>query len=157
MALAGPYFTDELADLGSKDSLLHTQGVWIIERSELDSLGRAEMSRIKAFMSRTTDRFRLPYIQTLHRSLSEPSKNSIRPQNFSSKFLVKCTRKSRAQERSIFRFRLRILIGADRLSNRLGFRAGACLRAGKPLRVGCMIEFTIGPPLWLSPVTLRLR
>ena len=38
--LAGPYFTDELADLGSKDSVLQTQGVWIIELSELDSLGR---------------------------------------------------------------------------------------------------------------------
>jgi hypothetical protein len=36
-------------------------GVWIIELSELDSPGRAEVSRIKAFMSRTTDRFRPPY------------------------------------------------------------------------------------------------
>jgi hypothetical protein len=59
--LAGPYFADELADLGTKDSALQTQGVWIIELSELDSLGRAEVSRIKAFMSRTTDRFRPPY------------------------------------------------------------------------------------------------
>jgi predicted P-loop ATPase len=30
-ALAGPYFADELADLGTKDSVLQTQGVWIIE------------------------------------------------------------------------------------------------------------------------------
>ncbi len=59
--LAGPYFTDELADLGTKDSVLQTQGVWIIELSELDSLSRAEVGRIKAFMSRTTDRFRPPY------------------------------------------------------------------------------------------------
>jgi predicted P-loop ATPase len=59
--LAGPYFTDELADLGSKDSALQTRGVWIIELSELDTLSRSDVSRIKAFMSRTTDRFRPPY------------------------------------------------------------------------------------------------
>jgi predicted P-loop ATPase len=59
--LAGSYFTDELADLGSKDSALQTRGVWIIELSELDTLSRSEVSRIKAFMSRTTDRFRPPY------------------------------------------------------------------------------------------------
>ena len=59
--LAGPFFTDELADLGSKDSALQTRGVWIIELSELDTLSRSEVSRIKAFMSRTTDRFRPPY------------------------------------------------------------------------------------------------
>jgi hypothetical protein len=59
--LAGEYFTDELADLGSKDAAMQTRGVWIIELSELDSLGHAEVARIKAFISRTTDRFRPPY------------------------------------------------------------------------------------------------
>jgi predicted P-loop ATPase len=59
--LAGEYFTDELADLGSKDAAMQTRGVWIIELSELDSLSNSEVARIKAFMSRTTDRFRPPY------------------------------------------------------------------------------------------------
>jgi predicted P-loop ATPase len=59
--VAGEYFTDELADLGSKDAAMQTRGVWIIELSELDNLGHAEVARIKAFMSRTTDRFRPPY------------------------------------------------------------------------------------------------
>ena len=59
--LAGPYITDELADLVSKDSALQTRGVWIIELSKLDTLSRSEVSRIKAFMSRTTDHFRPPY------------------------------------------------------------------------------------------------
>jgi predicted P-loop ATPase len=59
--LAGEYFTDELADLGSKDAAMQTRGVWIIELSELDSLSRSDVARIKAFMSRTTDRFRPPY------------------------------------------------------------------------------------------------
>jgi predicted P-loop ATPase len=59
--LAGEWFTDEIADLGSKDSALQTRGVWVIEIAELDSMTRAEVSRIKAFMSRATDRFRPPY------------------------------------------------------------------------------------------------
>ena len=58
--VAGEYFTDELADLGSKDAAMQTRGVWIIELSELDNLSHAEVARIKAFMSRTTDRFRPP-------------------------------------------------------------------------------------------------
>jgi predicted P-loop ATPase len=59
--IAGPYFTDEIADLGSKDSAMQTRGVWIIEIAELDSMTRSEVGRIKAFMSRSTDRFRPPY------------------------------------------------------------------------------------------------
>ena len=59
--LAGEYFTDELADLGTKDAAMQTRGVWTIELSELDSLSNSEVARIKAFMSRTTDRFRPPY------------------------------------------------------------------------------------------------
>jgi predicted P-loop ATPase len=60
--LAGEeWFTDELPELGSKDAAMHMQGVWIIEIAELDAIGRAEVSRIKAFLTRTTDRFRPPY------------------------------------------------------------------------------------------------
>jgi hypothetical protein len=60
-ALAGEYFTDELADLGSKDAALQIRGVWIVEISELDSMVRSEIASIKAFMSRATDRFRPPF------------------------------------------------------------------------------------------------
>ena len=59
--IAGDFFTYELADLGSKDAAMQTRGVWIIELSELDSLGHAEVARIKAFISRTTDGFRPPH------------------------------------------------------------------------------------------------
>jgi predicted P-loop ATPase len=59
--LAGEYFTDELADLGSKDAALQIRGVWIVEIAELDSLARSEVASIKAFMSRTSDRFRPPF------------------------------------------------------------------------------------------------
>jgi len=60
--LAGAdWFTDELAEIGSKDAAQQMRGVWIIEIAELDAIGRAEVSRIKAFLSRTVDRYRPPY------------------------------------------------------------------------------------------------
>lgn len=60
-ALAEPYFTDDIAEFGSKDAALQMQRAWIIELAELDTLSRAEASQIKAFMSRNTDAFRPPY------------------------------------------------------------------------------------------------
>lgn len=60
--LAGEaWFTDELAEIGSKDAAQQMRGVWIVEIAELDAIGRAEVSRIKAFLSRTVDRYRPPY------------------------------------------------------------------------------------------------
>jgi predicted P-loop ATPase len=59
--LAQPWFTDEIADLGSKDAALQTRGVWVIEIAELDSMSCSDIGKIKAFMSRMTDRFRPPY------------------------------------------------------------------------------------------------
>ena len=59
--LGGEWFTDEIADLGSKDASMQTRGAWIIELAELDSMSRSDVGKIKAFMSRGTDRFRLPY------------------------------------------------------------------------------------------------
>ena len=40
---------------------METRGAWIIEVAELDTMTRAEVSTIKAFMFRTHDRFRPPY------------------------------------------------------------------------------------------------
>jgi predicted P-loop ATPase len=60
-ALAEPWFTDEIADFGSKDAAMQLLGVWVIEIAELDSMTRPEVSRVKAFLSRSTDRFRPPY------------------------------------------------------------------------------------------------
>jgi predicted P-loop ATPase len=60
--LAGDeFFTDDVAELGSKDSVLQTRGVWIIELSELDAMTRSEVGRVKSFMSRQVDRIRPPY------------------------------------------------------------------------------------------------
>ena len=59
--LTDPWFTDEISDLGTKDASMQVRGVWIIELAELDAMGRPEASRTKAFMSRSTDRYRPPY------------------------------------------------------------------------------------------------
>jgi predicted P-loop ATPase len=60
--LAGAeFFTDDISELGSKDSVMQTRGVWIIELSELDAMSKGEVSRVKAFMSRQVDRVRPPY------------------------------------------------------------------------------------------------
>lgn len=59
--IAGDWFTNELAEIGSKDAAQQMRGVWIVEIAELDALGRADVSRIKAFLTRTVDRYRPPY------------------------------------------------------------------------------------------------
>ena len=60
--LAGDdWFTDELAEIGSKDAAQQMRGIWIIEIAELDAFSRAEVSRIKSFLTRTVDRYRPPY------------------------------------------------------------------------------------------------
>lgn len=54
-------FTDEISDPNSKDAGLQMQGALIIEIAELDAFRRAEISQIKSWLSRQTDRFRRPY------------------------------------------------------------------------------------------------
>lgn len=59
--LGGEWFTDELADFGSKDAAMQMRGKWLIELGELDQLIRADPGRTKAWISRQVDRFRPPY------------------------------------------------------------------------------------------------
>jgi predicted P-loop ATPase len=59
--LFGDFFCDEIGDLGSKDAAMQLPGVWGFELAELDAYSRAEAGRIKAWVSRTADRFRPPY------------------------------------------------------------------------------------------------
>lgn len=54
-------FTDEMSDPNSKDAGLQMQGAWIVEISELDAFRRAEVTQIKSWLGRQTDRFRRPY------------------------------------------------------------------------------------------------
>jgi predicted P-loop ATPase len=55
------WFADHIADLGSKDSRLDLLGKWVIEMSELASMRRAEIEKVKAFLTARTDHFRPPY------------------------------------------------------------------------------------------------
>ena len=55
------WFSDQLADLGSKDASMQLRGVWIVELSELASMSRIDLERQKAFISQQSERFRLPY------------------------------------------------------------------------------------------------
>jgi predicted P-loop ATPase len=56
------WFTDSLpAALESRDAALGLQGIWVVEFAEIEQLIRAEVEIIKAFLSRSVDRFRAPY------------------------------------------------------------------------------------------------
>src|SRR3954451_6978019 len=45
----------------TKDAALQINRAWIVEIAELEPMTRAEVGRVKAFMSRSVDRFRPPY------------------------------------------------------------------------------------------------
>ena len=55
------WFSDELADMGSKDAAMQLQGVWAIEVAELATMYRAESNRLKEWLTRRADRYRPPY------------------------------------------------------------------------------------------------
>ena len=60
-ALTYPWFSDEIADLGSKDASMQVRAAWCIEIAELSAMARPEVEKVKAFISRRTDRFRPSY------------------------------------------------------------------------------------------------
>lgn len=56
------YFSDAIpSDLTSKDAAMALLGVWCLEFAEIEHLIRAEVETIKAFLSRSVDRYRPPY------------------------------------------------------------------------------------------------
>jgi len=59
--LAKPWFTDEISQFGSKDTSMQLSGRWIIEIPELSGFREASLETLKAFLSRSIDRFRPPY------------------------------------------------------------------------------------------------
>ncbi len=59
--LGGEYYADTGLVLGEKDSYQNLQGVHVYEWGELDSLNKAEVSKVKSFISSTKDRFRASF------------------------------------------------------------------------------------------------
>jgi len=61
-ALCGErWFTDDLAEFGSKDAAEQLLGAWFVEVAELGAMNRSEVERVKSFISREVDRFRPAY------------------------------------------------------------------------------------------------
>ena len=56
-----PWFSDDLADLGTKDSAMQVRVAWGIEVAELAAMTRNEIERTKSFITRKVDRFRPSY------------------------------------------------------------------------------------------------
>lgn len=54
------WFLDDLGDLG-KDSAERIQGRWIVEVAEMDSMSKAETTRVKSYVSRQHDTYRPAY------------------------------------------------------------------------------------------------
>jgi predicted P-loop ATPase len=56
-----PWFSDDLAELGTKDAAMQVRVAWGVEIAELASMTRGEIERVKAFITRKVDRFRPSY------------------------------------------------------------------------------------------------
>jgi predicted P-loop ATPase len=61
LAISDDWFIDRLSHVASKDAVLETVGVLIVEIAEMDALTKATSSAIKAFLTRRHDRFRPPW------------------------------------------------------------------------------------------------
>ena len=59
--LGGEWFSDDIADFGSKAAAEQLQGPWIVELSELSATRKADQETIKAFATRQSDNYRAAY------------------------------------------------------------------------------------------------
>ena len=59
--LSKGWYCDSIQRIDNKDAYDQLQGVWIVELSELSATKKAENEQIKAFLSKTSDRYRKAY------------------------------------------------------------------------------------------------
>jgi hypothetical protein len=60
--LGGPFFSDALGDISSKDDVMVLHRSWMMEWAELDHItGRRHAGQVKAFLSQAVDLMRVPY------------------------------------------------------------------------------------------------
>lgn len=59
--MAGEWFTDNIIDFNSKDTLLLLQNCIIAEVPELQGFNKADSNRLKQFLGQKTDKYRAPY------------------------------------------------------------------------------------------------
>lgn len=59
--LFAPWFTDSVTTLSGKEAMEQLQGAWGVELGELSAIRRTELEGVKAFLSKTEDRYRPAY------------------------------------------------------------------------------------------------
>lgn len=60
-ALGGQWYTDSIHTIEGKDAMEQISGAWVIELAELQALKKSEITAVKAFVSKQSDRYRPAY------------------------------------------------------------------------------------------------
>jgi predicted P-loop ATPase len=65
--MGGPWYSDSFHSIEGKEAFEQLQGAWVVELAELSALGRAEEEKIKHFITKREDRYRVAYGKRVER------------------------------------------------------------------------------------------